>query len=896
LSAPASQRLPYPGLRSFRRDESDLFFGREDCVNGMVDRLGAIRFLAVLGSSGAGKSSVVKTGLLDGLDLGLMASANSTWRVVDFKPGGAPLRNLAQRLLETRDQGMRDVSDDDVALLRAFLLRGPLSVAEWCGDGHLPPATNLLVLVDQFEELFRYQDYAGREEAEAFAALLLESARQKKFPIYVALTMRSEYLGACALVDGLAEAISAGMYLIPRMGREQCRAAIAGPATVCNFKIEDALTNRLLNDLAAFAPWDDRSNHSQLDRLGRRADQLPLLQYCLNRMWMRARDGAGDAPIILTLADYERIGGLKGALDAHASEILRDLGDGRRLVAEAVFRALTEGSGASDAVRHPTRFGDLVDICNGDEAGVRAVVDAFRASDCNFLAPELNPANPRPLTSDNIVDISHESLIRQWKQLAEWVETEARARRQWRRLQDRFEDGQPMLGAELANMQAWRDEQHPNAAWAKRYGGDYQALIKFIETSEEFDDRQRRKPAPMIMPLIGCGAAIVSLVCAWGTVFAAYRLKGLPAPSATPWYTGASAMAVTLAITCGFGLWRYSGIGRARSLLAGGSIVIWGGLGVILIEMLVTPERYQIAQLDWNLTFAAAVTVTIMAYFYAGFRSLYVWIVLVGTYSVFDGLVGFDSSLSDNDKGLFFLIGWMIWCVVFGFQLRKTVAASAEGERRKIFGAIKMTMLAFLALGISEMANKAVMQFAYGTSRPSWWWIVETGGASLALGAVITFGLQRYRGVPIKKAVLAGASYCVLQFAAAIAFVMILMSHNMSSTEGGNWVVVVLMAPCILAMFTAFDSALRNVLAWLLFVPLLVIPEFALVWSHQSGVLKIEQASLSTFIEIIGLLWIGALGYWLQSEPRLASGVDKSHAAAPAPPLTGKPTPSLSRA
>ena len=149
---------------------------------------------------------------------------------------------------------------------------------------------NLLLLVDQFEELFRYQDYAGREEAEAFARLLLESARSRQFPIYVALTMRSEYLGACALVDGLAEAISSGMFLTPRMTREECRAAIVGPAQVCGVAIEEALVNRLLNDLAAFAPWDDRGRRDQLDRLIRRADQLPLLQYCLNRMWVRAQD------------------------------------------------------------------------------------------------------------------------------------------------------------------------------------------------------------------------------------------------------------------------------------------------------------------------------------------------------------------------------------------------------------------------------------------------------------------------------------------------------------------------------------------------------------------------------------------------------------------------------
>src|SRR5581483_7868509 len=127
-------------------------------------------------------------------------------------------------------EGAKPLTDADAALFRAFLLRGPLSVAEWCADGHLPAGTNLLLLVDQFEELFRYQDYAGREEAEAFAAMLLESARETGLPIYVTITMRSEYLGACALIEGLSDAINAGMYLTPRMSRDQCREAIVGPA------------------------------------------------------------------------------------------------------------------------------------------------------------------------------------------------------------------------------------------------------------------------------------------------------------------------------------------------------------------------------------------------------------------------------------------------------------------------------------------------------------------------------------------------------------------------------------------------------------------------------------------------------------------------------------------
>ena len=149
----------------------------------MVDRLAATRFLAVLGSSGTGKSSLVRTGLLDALELGLMAKAGSRWKIVDFRPGGAPLKNLARRLLETEhDADNPYIEAKDVDLLRAFLARGPRAVIEWCRAGHLPEGGNLLLLVDQFEELFRYQDYAGREEAEAFVALLLESAREKDVP------------------------------------------------------------------------------------------------------------------------------------------------------------------------------------------------------------------------------------------------------------------------------------------------------------------------------------------------------------------------------------------------------------------------------------------------------------------------------------------------------------------------------------------------------------------------------------------------------------------------------------------------------------------------------------------------------------------------------------------
>jgi hypothetical protein len=502
-----TDRAPYPGLRSFRREETDLFFGRDDCVEAMVARLAATRFLAVLGSSGTGKSSLVKTGLLSGLEMGLLDGAGSRWRVVDFRPGGAPLRNLARRLIETEHPDAEDaaVTDMEVDLLLARLKRGPRALIEWCRDGHhLAPGTNLLLLVDQFEELFRYQDYAGREEAEAFVALLLESRhpteaadpQEAEFPIYVTITMRSEYLGACALIEGLAEAINEGTYLTPRMTREECREAIVGPARVCEVEIEPALVNRLLNDLANFAPWDTSGTEIQLDRQARRADQLPLLQYTLNRMWEEAKEKT--RPITLTVNDYTAIGGLSGALDKHANAIVEglkhDLGPGRGpAVTGAVFRALTLGNSVADAVRRPTRFGDLVAICGDDRAGVTAVVDAFRAPGCNFLTPEVDPRHPALADNDNI-DISHESLIRQWAALSQWLENEARIAHEWRRLEEDAARGELLSGQRLALAVAAHEgmagdgaadagEIGPNAAWARRYGIDFDRVNKFIAES-----------------------------------------------------------------------------------------------------------------------------------------------------------------------------------------------------------------------------------------------------------------------------------------------------------------------------------------------------------------------------------------------------------------------------
>jgi hypothetical protein len=863
-------RLPYPGLRSFRREESDIFFGREDCINGMVDRLAATRFLAVLGSSGTGKSSVVKTGLLDALDLGLMAPAGSTWYVADFRPGGAPLNNLSVRLLEMTSNGSTNaLANAEVDLLRAFLGRGPRSLVQWCEDRHLENKTNILLLVDQFEELFRYDDYARREEAEGFAALLIESTQQRKFPIYVALTMRSEYLGACSLIDSLAEAISAGMVLIPRMLRERCRSAIVGPAAVCGFKIEDALVNRILNDLAAFAPWDNRSDRDQLDRLARRADQLPLLQYCLNRMWIRARGDMDTEAISLSISDYERIGGLSGALDAHAQELLRTLDDRDRRTAETVFRALTDGASVSDAVRRPMPFRELVEACGAEEVSVRKVVDTFRAPGCNFLSPELDP-NLKPLSNNDIIDISHESLIRQWKQLAEWVEAEERVKRQWRRLMDRYEDGELVQGMELVNMVSWRDARNPTAAWARRYGGDFQGMMQLLELSEKVAKRQTRKFAPIMLPLLSLAVFCTGLVsfaliqqqfiqaageAGDSVVWVAWRLPRFLA------YLPLVLQTAVQSVVCAVALWRYGDLLLSRAIFSGIVILVLT-LGIGLAFQIITMSwgvDAETALFWWNLTLSGPLLVTLLMIFCPSLRYLSTWVFLVLFYST--GVV-ILLKLEPAYLSIGLISSWCAWCVALGFQLRGLDGVDLPSKHPALYTALQLIAVFAGMLVVAGGWEVVATDVIFPNKKEVWSWAIFASELPICFAVTFAFSFYRHLRLQPRLALAAGAAIFLLGSVTAIILATILESFGISKGEVAFSAGAV-SGPLGLLILAILDRTFRQGWTWVLLSLSYVIPCVALAMLQNTDRMELGPSNL--LICAISVVWIGAVGFLIRT-------------------------------
>ncbi|MBT3345563.1 MAG: AAA family ATPase [Gemmatimonadetes bacterium] len=224
---------PFPGLRPFGLEQHHLFFGRDQQVRALHQRLDRNRFLAVLGPSGSGKSSLIRAGLVPALH----NDAGDGWRVAACRPGDAPLDNLVESCCSACGAPER-------AAEMAASLRAGTGLAEAAQSLGVSSANRLLLIVDQFEEVFRF----GRDAADAsfFVDTLLDASRQQQAPIYMVLTMRADFLGACTVFEGLPEAINNGQYLIPRMARDEMRAAIEEPVRVAGASIDGVLVERLL--------------------------------------------------------------------------------------------------------------------------------------------------------------------------------------------------------------------------------------------------------------------------------------------------------------------------------------------------------------------------------------------------------------------------------------------------------------------------------------------------------------------------------------------------------------------------------------------------------------------------------------------------------------------------
>ena len=552
------QICPYTGLRSFTEEESLYFKGREEHIQSATEQLQQNKFLMLTGASGDGKSSLVYAGIIPNARAGFLKSKYTNWCVADFRPERSPFVNLSKaiaRQLEISNyrtveselhHGFSALTD----LYRNSKRYVDVDSNEWQQADDLAKAAikreagNLIILVDQFEEFFtnpeNYHRGVPSKDSNLVLNLLLETARialEEDLPIYVIFTMRSDFIGQCAAFRGLPEYIGFSQFFVPRLNRSQLQQVIEEPAVLSGNKISRRLAERLIHDVAEGV------------------DQLPILQHALNQVWHAANRGTEEMDLI----HYAMVGGmpakdlpdeqiglfknwfdklpekvkacyhkpsLQNVLDTHANKLFESAAEsymsrtGKDIPDEAAkeiikktFICLTKID-QSRAVRNRMtlrEIGHIVNVQGVDVETMGWVLNIFREPGNTFVRPFItDEVESGQLKDDDVLDITHESLIRNWELLEEWAKEEfhdysvyldfEQQLNRW--VESDKSNGFLLSIGPLTYFENWYEKVKPNAWWIARYLPEDieqdKKLIKakqVLANAQEFLKRSARKHA-----------------------------------------------------------------------------------------------------------------------------------------------------------------------------------------------------------------------------------------------------------------------------------------------------------------------------------------------------------------------------------------------------------------
>ena len=474
-----SSRLtnPFPGLRPFEKDEYHLFFGRESHIDTVLQKLNTRKFVCVVGNSGSGKSSLVRAGILPKLK----GNVEEKWHICTMRPGSNPVQALYDSIFSNPSfiDGKAELISN-VSVLKKNTKGLIQAVRPFLADG-----SKLLILADQFEELFRFvseQEGSDFEEATHFVNLLLEASAERSVDIHVMMTIRSDFLGDCERFYGLPEAINDAQFLVPRLNRKELQRIIEAPVEFAGAKISPRLVQKLLNSI------------------GTKTDLLPILQHLLNRLWSTWESQTNsNKDIPIDIEHYERIGGIDAAMSNHLEEVVSEFDSEKTEIIENLFKTLTVKGADNRGVRRPTKLAILSQILRVEIEKLIPIINSFRLPDRGFIMP---PSSVK-IGSDTVIDISHESLMRVWPRLIQWADEEQDSLSLYDRLCESaklFEKGKSGLwrDPDLALGLSWLDESRHTKEWSLLYNEDFDSATQFLNASRqnaefEIAEKQRKK-------------------------------------------------------------------------------------------------------------------------------------------------------------------------------------------------------------------------------------------------------------------------------------------------------------------------------------------------------------------------------------------------------------------
>lgn len=506
------KRNPFPGIRPYSSAEDKLFFGRDEATSDVVDLLQKNKFVALVGASASGKTSLIQAGVIPAL----LGQEKQEWIPISICPGTRPVENLVRGFQKVFPKKLDE--NDIQAFLSENMELGDLIKEKGLGSH------SYFLVIDQFEELFRATPgstvYGKDPGARRFIDLLVNAVQGSRPSISVLISIRSDFIEASSAFRSLTELMNKSKYFLPQMSIKALESTINGPVEQYGASVEKGFVALLLDDLEG----QDQA--------------LPRLQHALMRTWdaWYAREQR-DKPI--TISDYQSIGDVKSAIADHLEELYIGLNVKQKALCERLFKSITARSDQNNGFKREATLGNIARIAHCTREELIEVIDIFSRPGRIFLRPGMDTV----LASDTVIEISHESMIKIWGRLQEWVDEEHASIGMYMKLSHAsalYQQGRTELWKNPDLQQAinWRESQKPTPAWGVQYNPAFERAMVFLNTSEEelqWEEERKvilQKRRLLVNRLIAIFLGVVVVVL--GTVYIYNRLRPQPVVEETP--------------------------------------------------------------------------------------------------------------------------------------------------------------------------------------------------------------------------------------------------------------------------------------------------------------------------------------------------------------------------
>ncbi|MBK6265148.1 hypothetical protein JKA74_08870 [Marivirga sp. S37H4] len=486
---------PFPGLKPYEVEDSHFYYSYGYRTDDILSRLRENRFITLVGDAGSGKASLVNCAIIPTLLDGFAGKGGDKWKYVVFRPGTNPLKNMAIALANSKIflKGGKiepNFADQLNEILRENV-QGLLNVFD---KYKLEEEHNLLIFIDDFEDIFAYEElYESEEDKLLFINLILKFIRRSNHPVYLVMALSSDFLSESSQYSGLPEVINDSQYMIPKMDASHLGKIIVHAFKSAGIRVESALIETILQDFK-----EHQANNYQL-------------QYLLKSMvdlWLSSVKTSDE---LLTIEFYKKAGGLEGAINKDAEQLYSVLNKVQKRICTCLFKSIAQ-VGENERTR-AVAVEDVSKVAGCSINQLIEVIDLFTLEGLELIEIiETYDIEERLDSLDDLLDnpfsqvnkyskitLRNVELMESWPRLKHWVEEEQKYAGIYIRLANsaalfRQDKKGYFMNPELQVALDWYQREKPGKAWAKRYPGNFENAIEYLLLSQQnYQDALRQE-------------------------------------------------------------------------------------------------------------------------------------------------------------------------------------------------------------------------------------------------------------------------------------------------------------------------------------------------------------------------------------------------------------------